>query len=132
MRPEHLGSHIEPPPYTVRIEIVRSNPAAVQAQNDLFIQAYTMAAQAGQNFPLSVLFRLLNVDGKEKILPVLEQNEVIQQQMQQMAQENAALQQQVASLNETLDGYANLVSSPAGTDDALVAMGGTGQPIPQT
>jgi prefoldin subunit 5 len=72
------------------------------------------------------------VDGKEKILPVLEQNEVIQQQMQQMAQENAALQQQVASLNETLDGYANLVSSPAGTDDALVAMGGTEQPIPQT
>ena len=132
MRPEHPGSHIEPPPYTVRIEIVRSNPAAVQAQNDLFIQAYTMAAQAGQNFPLSVLFRLLNVDGKEKILPVLEQNEVIQQQMQQMAQENAALQQQVASLNETLDGYANLVSSPAGTDDALAAMGGTGQPIPQT
>jgi prefoldin subunit 5 len=72
------------------------------------------------------------VDGKEKILPVLEQNEIIQQQMQQMAQENAALQHQVASLNETLDGYANLVSSPAGTDDALVAMGGTGQPIPQT
>lgn len=129
MRPKKKEGPLEPPPYTVRIEIVRSNPAAVQAQNDLFIQAYTMAAQARQNFPLSVLFRLLNVDGKEKIIPVLQENETMMQQMQQMAQENQALQQQVASLNETLDGYANLVSSPAGTEDALTAMGGTGNPM---
>jgi len=117
-------SRLEPPPYTVRIEITRLNPAAVQAQNDLYIQAYTMAAQAGQVFPLTALFQLLNVDGKERILPVLREVEATTAQMQQMAQENEALRGQVQQLNETLDGYASIVSSSPGSQDALTAMGG--------
>ena len=117
-------SRLEPPPYTVRIEIIRMNPAAVQAQNDLYIQAYTMAAQAGQVFPLTALFQLLNVDGKERILPVLAEVEATTNQMQQMAQENEALRGQVQQLNETLDGYASIVSSSPGSQDALTAMGG--------
>jgi hypothetical protein len=124
MRPEKKHSRLEPPPYTVRIEILRQNPAAVQAQNDLFIQAYTMAAQAQQIFPLKALFKLLNVDGKEKILPVLEENDAITQQMNALAQQNQQLQQQVDSLNETLDGYSNLVSSTPGSDEALTSLGG--------
>jgi len=121
---KHKHSRLEPPPYTVRIEITRMNPAAVQAQNDLYIQAYTMAAQAGQVFPLTALFQLLNVDGKERILPVLEQVEATTAQMQQMAQENEQLRSQVQQLNETLDGYASIVSSSPGSQDALQAMGG--------
>lgn len=124
MRPKKKQSRLEPPPYTVRIEILRQNPAAVQAQNDLFIQAYTMAAQAQQIFPLKALFKLLNVDGKEKILPVLEENDAITQQMNALAQQNQQLQQQVDSLNETLDGYSSLVSSTPGSDEALTSLGG--------
>jgi uncharacterized phage infection (PIP) family protein YhgE len=87
------------PPYSVRVQIQRRNPLQVQAQNELFIQAYTMAAQAQQVFPLSVLFRLLTVDGKEKIMPILEQNDVIQQQMMQLAQQN----EQLAQRNQQLE-----------------------------
>ena len=64
-----------------------------------------MSAQAGQYFPLSVLFELLHVDGKERILPVLRQNETTQQQMQQMAQQ---LEQQQAQMQQMAQGMANL------------------------
>jgi hypothetical protein len=101
---------LEPPPYTVRIEIQRSNPAAVQAMNDLYIQAYTMSAQAGQVFPLTALFQLLNVEGKERVIPVLQQVDAQTQMVQQMAQENQALKQQVEQLSTSLDSYAQSVS----------------------
>lgn len=60
-----------PLPYTVQIQVQRRNPLRTQAQNELFLQAYEMSAKAGQPFPLSVLFELLQVDGKEKVLPVI-------------------------------------------------------------
>lgn len=63
------------PPYTVQVQVQRRNPLRQQAQNELVLQAYEMSAQAGQYFPLSTLFELLQVEGKERILPVLRQNE---------------------------------------------------------
>ena len=109
--PAHLfgknKSKLAPPPYTVQIQVQRRNPLRQQAQNELFMQAYSMAAQAGAPFPLSVLFRLLHVDGKERILPEIEQYEMFQQQMQQLAQQNEQLmmqaqqdQQSIANLQE--------------------------------
>lgn len=99
------GKHLPPPPYTVQVQVQRRNPLRQQAQNELFMQAYSMSAQAGQYFPLSALFELLHVDGKERILPVLRENEVIQQQMQQMAQQ---LEQQQAQMQQMAQGMANL------------------------
>lgn len=124
MKPQKKQSRLEPPPYTVQIEINRKNPAAVQAQNDLFIQAYTMAAEGGQVFPLTALFQLLQVDGKERIIPVLREVEATTQQMQQLAAENEQLKAQTESMQQTLDGYANIISSNPGSQDALTAMGG--------
>jgi hypothetical protein len=95
----------EPPPYTVQIQIQRRNPLRVQAQNELYIQAYSMAAQAQQVFPLKVLFELLNVDGKDKIMPILEQVDIATQQMQQMSQAVQQLQQENEGLKQ---GLANL------------------------
>lgn len=96
---------INPPPYMVQIQIQRMNPMQIQAQNELFLQAYSMAAQAQQIFPLSALFELLTVDGKDRILPILRETEVITQQMQEM-------QQQIEQLNEQnqqlADGMENL------------------------
>lgn len=98
------------PCYTVQVQVQRRNPLRQQAQNELFMQAYSMAAQAGASFPLSVLFELLHVDGKEKILPVLKQSEAMYQQMQQLAaqneqlmMENQQLSQGVANLQEVVD-----------------------------
>lgn len=70
-----LGEGRAEPPYAVRVQVQRRNPLRQQAQNELFLQAYQMAAEAGQPIPLSALFELLQADGKERILPVLRQIE---------------------------------------------------------
>lgn len=133
MTAEHLmgkrkSGPLDPPPYTVEIRVQRLNPAAIQAQNDLYIQAYTMAAEHGQMFPLSVLFQLLNVDGKEKVLPILRESDAMTQQMQQMAQENQALRQQVDNLQTSLDSYTDsLTTDMSALQDA--AFGGQEQPM---
>lgn len=96
---------LPPPPYTVQVQVQRRNPLRQQAQNELFMQAYSMAAQAGASFPLSVLFELLHVDGKERILPVLRETETFYQQMQQLAAQNEQLMAENQQLNQ---GIANL------------------------
>lgn len=122
------------PPYTVDVQVQRRNPLRVQAQNDLFIQAYTMAAQAGQQFPLSLLFDLLVVDGKERILPVLQQVDQQSAMMQQLAAENEQLkaqneqlsgtvQQQGAALRDMGQSGPAPVEAPEG--EALQALTGT-------
>ena len=94
-----------PPPYTVQVQVSRRNPLRVQAQNELYIQAYTMAAQAGQQFPLKLLFELLTVDGKDRIMPILEQVDQQTQMLEALQQENAALKESNANLQGTLDDY---------------------------
>lgn len=91
---------VPPPRYAVTVEINRRNPAQIEAQNNTFINAYTMAAQAKQFFPLSSLFRLLNMEGKERILPVIEQNENYQAAMEQLSAQNQQLAMQLEQLQK--------------------------------
>lgn len=105
---KHEKGRVPPPPYTVQVQVQRRNPLRQQAQNELFMQAYSMSAQAGQVFPLSALFELLQVDGKDRILPVLRQYDAIAQQMQQMAQQNEMLTQQNAELQQSVAGLQQL------------------------
>ena len=98
-------NNLAPPPYTVQVQVSRRNPLRVQAQNELFIQAYTMAAQAGQQFPLKMLFELLTVDGKDRIMPVLEEADQQAQMIQQLMQENAMLKESNDSMKNTLNDY---------------------------
>jgi len=90
---------LPPPPYIVQVQVQRRNPLRQQAMNELFMQAYSMSAQAGQLFPLTTLFELLQVDGKERILPVLRENDMLTQQMQQMQQQMQMLADENAQLN---------------------------------
>lgn len=109
--PKHLfgerKGHL-PPPYTVQVQVQRRNPLRQQAQNELIMQAFTMSAQSGQNFPLSALFELLQVDGKERIVPLLYENETYHQQMQQMQQQTQQMQQQIVEMQATIDGLQKL------------------------
>lgn len=89
---------VQPPPYTVQIEISSKDPQRVASQNQMFMEAYTMSAQAQQFFPLSSLFNILNLDGKDKILPVIQANENYQQQMQQMQQQVEQMSQQMEQM----------------------------------
>lgn len=114
---EHLmgakakDGRIPPPPYFVHIQVQRRNPLRVQAQNDLMLQAYSMSAQAGQNFPLTVLFELLNVDGKERILPVLREVDAQTKMLQQMQMQNEQLAQENEQLRTSIDNYADQLSA---------------------
>ena len=120
------GGLLPPPPYVVQIQIQRRNPLRVAAQNDLMIQAYTMAAQSGQNFPLSTLFELLVVDGKDRVLPKLREMEQQQMMMAALQEQNAQLQQQNEGLQTSLDSYANsLGEDTSALQDA--SFGGEGE-----
>ena len=57
-----------------------------------------MSAQAQQFFPLSALFEILNLDGKDKILPVIRSNETYQQQMMQLQQQVEQMGQQMEQM----------------------------------
>ena len=89
---------VNPPPYTVEIEISSKDPQRIANQNQMFMEAYTMSAQAQQFFPLSSLFQILNLDGKDKIMPVIKANEHYQEQMQQMQQQLEQMGQQMQQM----------------------------------
>ena len=117
MSPERLfltgrkSGPLPPPPYMVQVQVQRRNPIRVQAQNELYMQAYGMAAQAGTAFPLSALFEMLNVDGKDKIMPVLRENDAIMKQMEQLKQQNDQMAQMVQHLQGMNARYAKAMSS---------------------
>lgn len=92
------GGAINPPPYTVQIEVSSRDPQRIANQNQMFMEAYTMSAQAQQFFPLSALFNILNLDGKDKILPVIKENEHFQEQMQQLQQQVEQMQAQMEQM----------------------------------
>lgn len=114
------------PPYHVQIQISRRNPLRVQAQNELFIQAYTMAAQAGQQFPLSMLFELLQVDGKDRIMPVLQSLDQTQALMQQLTQENEMLKGQMQSLQQVVSDQGQAIRH-----GMYAQAGATDRPLPE-
>ena len=95
-----MNGAVNPPPYTVDIEISSKDPQRIANQNQMFMEAYTMAAQAQQFFPLSSLMQMLNLDGKDKILPVIQANEHYQEQMQQMQQQVEQMNQQMEQMTE--------------------------------
>lgn len=120
------GGLLPPPPYVVQIQIQRRNPLRVAAQNDLMIQAYTMAAQSGQNFPLSTLFELLVVDGKDRVLPKIREMEQQTEAMRQLQAQAEQLQQENQTLQTAL---ANMASSEMTDVEALQETSFGGNPL---
>lgn len=134
--PKRLFGKMPTPSYKVRVQIQRRNPLMQQAQNELFMQAYSMSAQSGQVFPLSVLFEMLQVDGKDRILPVLrgvqnytEQMQQMQQQVQQVQQQNQQLVASMQQLQKLNDKYSQAMrgSTNGGMYPSQQA---TDQPLP--
>ena len=83
-----------------------------------------------------MLFELLQVDGKEKILPILRQNEATQQQMQQLAAENEQLNaglQNMQSLNQkyakAMKGAPAVAGQPPGAQEQQVPQQGAPQGV---
>ena len=100
---KNLPGVTPPPPYTVQVQVQRRNPLRQQAQNDLFLQAYRLSAEAGQYFPLSALFEILHVDGKESILPLLRENEQLPAQLEQSTAEREDLKRMCTEAGWMMD-----------------------------
>ena len=111
---------VNPPPYTVEIEVSSRDPQRIANQNQMFMEAYTMSAQAQQFFPLSALFNILNLDGKDKILPVIQANEHYQEQMQALQQQVEQMGLQMEQMNAENQNLRKAVSQ---TTNALAQMG---------
>lgn len=111
---------VSAPPYMVQVEVEQRSPDRIDAMNQMYMQAYTMAAQAQQYFPLSALFRLMNIEGKDRLLPVIEENEQQQQVMQQLQQQNQQLQEQMQQLMKQND---SLKRTSTQMSNALASIG---------
>ena len=123
---------VNPPPYTVQIEVSSRDPQRIANQNQMFMEAYTMSAQAQQFFPLSSLFQMLNLDGKDKILPVIRENEHYQEQMeqlqmqvQQMQEQMGQMQQENQNLRRTATNATNALASMSSRRGGAIAPGVT-------
>ena len=110
---------VNPPPYTVQIEVSSRDPQRIANQNQMFMEAYTMSAQAQQFFPLSSLFSILNLDGKDRILPIIQSNEHYQEQMQALQQQIEQMGQQMEQMNAENQ---NLKKAVTQTSNALSQM----------
>ena len=110
---------VNPPPYSVNIEVSSRDPQRIANQNQMFMEAYTMSAQAQQFFPLSSLFNILNLDGKDKILPIIKDNEHYQEQMQALQQQIEQMSQQMEQMNVENQ---NLKKAVTQTSNALTQM----------
>lgn len=108
---------VNPPPYTVQIEISSRDPQRIANQNQMFMEAYSMAAQTPYPIRLSSLLKIVNIDGKDRILPLIEADEkyfeqmqALQQQVEQMSQQMANLQQQNENLSQAVSDTANTMA----------------------
>lgn len=125
---------VNAPPYSVQIEVSSRDPQRIANQNQMFMEAYTMSAQAQQFFPLSALFNILNLDGKDKILPVIKENEHYQEQMQALQQQVEQMSQQMEQMqaeNQNLKKTATQMSNTLATISARRGGGQQQAPAPQ-
>ena len=121
---------VNPPPYTVQIEVSSRDPQRIANQNQMFMEAYTMSAQAQQFFPLSALFNILNLDGKDKILPVIKENEHYQEQMQALQQQVAQMGQQMEQMAQENENLKKTATQMSNTLATISARRGGGQQTP--
>ena len=93
------------------------------------LSVYTMAAQAGQQFPLKMLFELLTVDGKDRIMPVLEEVDQQTQMIEALMQENQMLKESNANMQGTLQDYNQKLMAGAGAPVQQGAQGMSAQAL---
>ena len=122
---------VVPPPYAVQIEVSSRDPQRIANQNQMFMEAYTMSAQAQQFFPLSSLFEILNLDGKDRILPVIRANENYQQKMQQMQQQLQQMGEQMQQMQTENQNLKKTASQLSNTLSTVTARRGGAQPTQQ-
>ena len=128
---------VMPPPYTIQVEVERRNPARVDAMNEMYMQMYTMSAEAQKPLPLSALLRIMNIDGKDRLIPIVEASEQqfdimaqMQTQLEQMSAQLEQMQQENRSLKASYMQATNEFANMNASRDQQIMEAESGGPIP--
>ena len=118
---EKMFKGIEPykkPAYAVKIQPQRSSPDQVQNFNQWVGKVLELAQNAGNPIPPLVAFEMLQLPGKEQIIPILEKHDAqrqmlmqMQAQMQQMAEQMQQMAQQNQAQGEWIQKQQQLMSA---------------------
>lgn len=96
------------PPYTVQVQVQRRNPARQQAQNEFILQMAQISGQSGQPIPPLKMAELLQMDGKDRLLPALRELDQTQQMMQMLTQKAEEATMAAEQLAQKLEGVQRL------------------------
>ena len=120
---------VNPPPYSVQIEVSSRDPQRIANQNQMFMEAYSMAAQTPYPIKLSSLLKMCNLDGKDRIVPLIEADEQYGQQMQALQQQIEQMQAQMEQMQAETD---NLKAVNMEAANSIANMSAAKQPRTET
>ena len=116
--PDRRGGALPRPAYTVRVQVQKSNPLQIQADNEFLTQVATICAQSGSPLPPETVVSLMEgVRTKGTVLKALQENGQMQSRMRMLEEQLAAANQKNESMQQaargmqkalTSGGYANL------------------------
>lgn len=90
--PEAEGDALLRPAYAVRVEVRKSNPLQIQADNEFLQQVAEVCARAGEPLPPETVVRLMEgYRTKANVLAAMEENSAMRREMERLRAENEAL-----------------------------------------
>ena len=86
------GDALPRPAYTVRVQVQKSNPLQIQADNEFLQQVAEVCARAGEPLPPETVVRLMEgYRTKANVLAAVEENSAMRREMERLRAENEAL-----------------------------------------
>ncbi len=90
--PDAEGDALMRPAYAVRVDVRKSNPLQIQADNEFLQQVAQVCAQAGEPLPPEAVVRLMEgYRTKASVLAAVEENSAMRRELERLRQENEAL-----------------------------------------
>ena len=90
--PNAEGDALLRPAYAVRVDVRKSNPLQVQADNEFLQQVAQVCAQAGEPLPPETVVRLMEgYRTKASVLAAVEENSAVRRELERLRQENELL-----------------------------------------
>lgn len=104
--PKAEGDAMQPPAYSVRVEVQRVNPAHTEAHNERLMRAAEIAAQTNQPIPPADLFdAMIGIRDKDRIVGLLRSAQTSAQELEQLRAQNEQLIRQLAEKEQLVAGW---------------------------
>lgn len=90
--PDAEGDALMRPAYAVRVDVRKSNPLQIQADNEFLQQVVDVCAKAGEPLPPEAVVRLMEgYRTKASVLAAVEESSAMRRELERLRQENEAL-----------------------------------------